>query len=139
MSSNFFRFKNLDCVVNFDNVSSVKKTDNRIIINFNYLIRKNNIDYVDYLYVDDYVYDDLCFANELWFRKNFIKLGNTWLNKSCISNVKLRDNKIIFNMNVVKPHKFVRDNECDNALTSVFYYENGDKARFEEIINELRG
>lgn len=133
----YFLFSN-DVYVNFEKVASIRKTVDRIVINFNYTIKKDNNEYADYLYIDNYTKTDLNIFENIWFKKNFIKISGTFLNKHEISNVKYRNDRVIVNLGVGKKHSFKNGDTMVDEVTSTFYYENAPKERFLEIMSLLR-
>lgn len=134
----YYLFSN-DVCVNFQKVASIKKTPNRLVINFNYSIKKDNTEYADYLYIDNYNKTDLNIFENPWFKKNYIKIAGTFLNKHEISNIKYKNDKIIINVGVSKQHTFKTETgELINEVTSIFYYENAPKERFLEILSYLK-
>lgn len=134
----YVNFSN-DISVNFDKVAIFKKTQNRLVINFNYSIKKDNEIYADYLYIDNYNDSDLTFLNSVWFKKHFIKIAGAFINKNEISSIKFRDNRILVNVGVIKSHNFNRNGVIVNDATATFYYEDGIKERYLEILNSMRG
>ena len=132
----YFLFSN-DVCVNFQKVASIKKTPDRLVINFNYTIKKDNNEYADYIYIDNYVNSDLNIFENVWFKKNFIKISGTFLNKHEISNVKYRNDRIIINLGVGKKHTFKNGDKTVEEVTSTFYYETAPKERFLEILSML--
>lgn len=134
----FYLFSN-DISVNFDKVAVIKKNSERIVINFNYSIKKDNEIFADYLYIDNYSHSDLAFLEASWFKKQFIKISSVYINKNEISNIKFRNNRIIVNMCMVKSHNFNRNDKTVREITSTFYYEDGLKERYLEILNSLKG
>ena len=64
---------------------------------------------VDYSYIDNYNDNDIKFLDNPWFKKNFIKITNIYINKNKISSIKYRDNKIIYNLCVSRTHEFLQE------------------------------
>lgn len=99
-------------MVNLEKVSSVKFLDNRIVLNMNYCIVKQNNVIPDYVYIDDYTEED---ENTLRNYENFIRASkNVLVNKESISNIKKVSDEVIINLahphtyNLVKNNKGVR-------------------------------
>jgi hypothetical protein len=99
-------------MVNLEKVSSVKFLDNRIVLNMNYCIVKQNNVIPDYVYIDNYTEED---ENTLRNYERFIVVSkHILLNRECISNVKKVNDEVIINLthphtyNLVKNNKGVR-------------------------------
>lgn len=133
----FYLFSN-NVLVNFNEVVCFKRTQNRIIINLSYSIVKNNEEYVEYVYIDNYTDSDLAVLNTKFFKDNFIQVSKVYINKNKISSIKYNNGKIIYNLSVVKSHLFNKNGNTEKVISSVFYYELGDIEKFNSVVYRLK-
>lgn len=107
-------------MVNLENVSSVKFLDNRIVLNMNYCIVKQNNVIPDYVYIDDYTEED---ESALRNYENFIKVSkNVLVNKESISNVKKVNDGVIINLAHPHSYNLTKNNKVVNAVIADYIH-----------------